>query len=216
MKWVVRIGVLLLVLVLGFFASSYWWLDRAAKRAIEVAGAEAMGVTVTLEKINIGVLRGEATLDSLNIANPRGYKKPYFFHLDSGMTEVSLRTLTEETVEIPTIELTGITIYIEPDKNGKYNYETILENIEASSERSQKEPESETKIIVRRLALRDMKIYYRLKNLDFIETPVRIDEYVIENIGEEGSEVDMEELMSIIVTGALRGIASRMPQIIVD
>jgi hypothetical protein len=212
----VRILIVLVVLIGGFFVSSYWWLDGAARKAIEVAGAEAMGVTVELDSINIGILRGEAKLAKLNIANPPDYKKPYFFDLAEGNAAVKLRTVTEETIEIPKIELVGITMYLEPDSSGKYNYERILENIEKFSKTEEETPtESETKIVVRHLELREIKVYYKLKNLNFIETPVLIDEPIIlKNVGEEGSEVDMEELMSIIISGALRGVASKMPEII--
>ena len=167
-------------------------------------------------KIHIGIVTGTATLEDLNIANPPNYQKPYFFDLSNGTATVSLKTIMEETIEIDSIELTGITMYLEPGKGGTYNYEQILENIEKYSERQETEPapESKTKVIVRHLALRDLKVYYKLKGLNFIEAPVEIPEIVMKNIGEEGSEVDMEKLMSIIITGALRGIASRMPQII--
>ncbi|MHC4939400.1 MAG: hypothetical protein ACYTHK_10555 [Planctomycetota bacterium] len=217
MRWIFRIFILLVVLIGGFFLSSYWWLDGAAKKAIEVAGAEAMGVTVELDSINIGILRGEARLKKLHVANPPGYKKDFFFDLKEGDAGVKLRTVTEETIEIPKIELVGITMNIEPDDASKYNYERILENIEKFS-RKQETPEeeaSEKKIVVRELILRDIQVYYRLKGLNFIEAPVLITEpIVMRNIGEEGSEVDMEELMSIIITGALKGIASRMPEVI--
>ena len=214
MKWIVRIVLILAVLLLGFMVSSYWWLDGAARKAIEVAGAEATGVTVELKSINIGVFRGEALLHNLNVSNPPGYQKPYFFDLERGGAGVKLSTVTKETIEIPKIELIGITMYLEPDKGGKYNYERILANIEEFTKSDEPAPESETKVVVDELALRDIKVYYRLKNLNFIEAPVLVDEIILKDIGKEGAEVNMEELISIVISGALRGIAKSMPEVI--
>lgn len=214
MKWVVRILIVLVVLIGGFIGSSYWWLDGAAKKAIEVAGADAMGVTVTLDKINIGILRGGATLQDLNIANPPGCEKPFFFDLRGGDTEVSIGTVMEDVIEIPKVELEGLTMYIEPDKSGKYNYETILANVETYTKSDAPKDDSEKLIKIKRLAIKDIKVYYKTKI--FVTTPVHIDEIVMTDLGSDGSGVDMGELISIILAGALKGVASELPGAIGD
>jgi hypothetical protein len=209
MKWVVRILIVLVVLVAGFVGSSYWWLDGAAKKAIEVAGADAMGVTVTLDKIRIGVLSGSATLSEFNIANPPGYEKPYFFDLKGGHTEVNIKSVMEDVIEIPTVELDGLTMYIEPGKGGKYNYETILENVEKYTQSDAPKDESGKLIKIKRLAIKDVKVYYKTKI--FVTTPVHVDEIVMTDVGSDGSGVDMGELISIIMAGALKGVANELP-----
>ena len=110
------------------------------------------------------------------------------------------------------IELVGITMYLEPDSSGKYNYERILENIEKFSKTEEETPtESETKSVVRHLELREIKVYYKLKNLNFIETPVgapveraeievRPDETVVLDIGTQsqgqGHETSFAQVVS--------------------
>lgn len=209
MKWIIRILIVLVVLIAGFLASSYWWLDGAARKAIEVAGSDAMGTTVTLDKIRIGVLRGSASLSEFNIANPAGYEKPFFFDLKSGATEVNLRTVMEDTIEIPKVELSGLTMYLEPGPGGKYNYETILENVEKYTKSEEPKEESETLIKIKRIEVRDIKVYYKTKV--FITTPVHVDEIILNDVGSDGSGVDMGELISIILAGTLRGIADELP-----
>jgi len=211
-KWIVRILVVFVVLVAGFLVSSFWWLDGAAKSAIESAGSEAMGTTVKLKSIDIGVLGGTASLEGFNIANPGGggYEKPFFFDLQSGTTEVTLKSVMEDTIEIPKIELTGITMYLEPGKGGKYNYKQILENIEEYTKSDKpKDDAKEKKIVVKRLELRDIKVYYKTKV--FVQAPVHVDEIVMNDVGSEGAGVDVGELISIILAGTLKGTADLLP-----
>jgi uncharacterized protein involved in outer membrane biogenesis len=208
-KWIIRILVILVVLIGGFLVSSYWWLDGAAKKAIEVAGSDAMGTTVTLDKISIGVLKGSASLKKFHIANPEGYEKPFFFDLQEGATEVDLGTVMKETIEIPSIELSGLTMYLEPGPGGKYNYEKILDNVEKYTKSDTPKEESEKQIKIKRIAIRDIKVYYKTKV--FVTTPVHVKEIVLNDVGSDGSGVDMGELISIILAGTLRGIADELP-----
>jgi len=213
MKWVIRILVVLIVLVGGFIGSSYWWLDGTARQLVEQEGSDALGVTVELKKLSIGILKGTASLGELNIANPPGCEKPYFFDLKEGATAINLGSVMEDEIRIPSIELSGLTMYIEPVKGGggKYNYDKLLENIEkyTKSEEAKPEDKGEKTVVIEKLVIKDIKVYYKTKA--FVTAPVHIDEIVMNDIGSDGSGVDMGELMSIILSGTLSGIANELP-----
>jgi len=213
MKWVIRILVVLIVLIGGFIGSSYWWLDGTARKLVEQEGSDALGVTVELKKLSIGVFKGTATLGELNIANPPGCEKPYFFDLKEGSTAINLGSVMEDEIKIPSVELTGLTMYIEPVKGGggKYNYDLLLESIEKYSDVEDAKPaeKNEKTVVIEKLVIRDIKVYYKTKV--FVTAPVHVDEIVMNDIGSDGRGVDMGELMSIILSGTLSGIANELP-----
>ena len=214
-KIVVWIVVALVVLVGGVAGSSYWWLDGAARKLVEQEGSDALGVTVTLDKLRIGVLKGEATLAKLNVANPPGCEKPYFFELDGGSTALNLRTVMEDEIVMTTLELSGLVMHIEPvEGTDKYNYDVILENAQKYGESQEDKPQddSEKKLVIERLVIRDIKVYY--KTNVFVTTPSHINEIVITDIGRDGGGVDMGELTSMIIAGTLKGVAKELPSAI--
>ena len=57
----------------------------------------------------------------------------------------------------------------------------------------------------------DIKVYYKDKTVPFVTTPVHVDKIEMKNIGSDGSGVEMGELISIILSGALNGIANELP-----
>ncbi|MEM8885514.1 MAG: hypothetical protein AAGD14_15725 [Planctomycetota bacterium] len=213
MKTLLKLVLFIVVLLAIAIGSSFWWLDGVAKKVIEEEGGNALGTQVKLEKLSIGILGGTAELGGLRIDNPSGYEKPFLFDLASGSTAVSLGTVMDQEIKIPTLELSGLTMYLEPNKSGKYNYQQILENIEKYGNKEKKEtPEqtaSEKTVVIERLVIRDVKVYYKTKA--FITTPVHVKEIVKENIGSDGRGVDLGELISIILTGALNGVANELP-----
>jgi len=225
MKILIRVVIVLVVLIVLVVGSSYFWLDGAARKAVEVAGTDTLGVPLTLGSLRIGVLGGTASLAKLNIANPEGCDKPFFFDLQEGSTQVSLASVLADTIEIPSLELTGLTMYIEPQEGtGKYNYDVLLDNIakntggESSGGPAEPEPEpqpapepegEQKKVRIKRLLIRDVKVYYKTKV--FVTTPVHVDEIEMQDVGSDGSGVDLGQLVAIVLTGALRGVADELP-----
>ena len=212
------VGALLLAIG-GVVAGSYWWLDSVAKQAIEVQGSDALGVTVELDSIRIGVMSGEARLKALTVANPPGCTKEQLFTLGEGTVELTVRSLMEDTIVIPRIELDSLDVNLEPVENGKYNSEIILENIARSLESATaREDETEKKIKVEYLVVRNIRVHYKTEM--WIAVPILIDKIEMRDIGSDGSGVNMEELSSIVTAGIFAGIwregAGKLPRAILE
>jgi hypothetical protein len=109
-------------------------------------------------------------------------------------------------------------MYIEPVKGGggKYNYDVLLENIDkyTKSEEAKPKDESEKTVVIEKLVIKDIKVYYKTKV--FVTAPVHIDVIEMNNIGSDGRGVDMGELISIVLSGTLKGIANDLPGAIGD
>lgn len=154
------VGVILFVLV-AFLAVGFF-VDSLAKKGIEAGGTYAMGVPTSLTSADVGLLTGSLTISSLNIANPSGFKTDHFFAMDSGKIAVSLASLMRDTVEVPTLELSGLDLNLEKAE-GKANYKVILENLgkaEKGDGTATPEAQQPTKrFIVREIVIRDINVH---------------------------------------------------------
>ena len=113
MRKIIKPITILLVLLIILVVVPILYIDTIAKTAIERGAQYALGVDVTLGSADVGLLSGEFTLTDLKIANPDGFQSPHFLHLENGNTQVTLSSLGEDTVVLPTLTLTGIDMHLE-------------------------------------------------------------------------------------------------------
>jgi hypothetical protein len=74
MRKVIWIGILVVVLAIaGAVYYAFSNLDRFAKKVIEEAGSQALGVAVKVDSVNIQLTQRQATITGLTVANPPGY-----------------------------------------------------------------------------------------------------------------------------------------------
>ncbi len=118
----------LVILLVAVVAIVFVSLDAIARAAIERGSTYALGVPTTLGSANIGILSGEFTMKDLDVANPEGFDGDYFFQLDEGFVSVSLGSLRQDTVEVPTLALTGVRMNLQK-KGPKANYTVITDNL---------------------------------------------------------------------------------------
>ena len=126
-KLAILAGALVVVLV-AIVAIAFMSIDSIAKTAIERGSTYALGVQTTLASADIGILSGEFAMFGLDVANPEGFESDHFLQLGEGFLAVSLGSLREDTVEVPTLALTGIDINLEK-RGGKANYKIIADNL---------------------------------------------------------------------------------------
>ncbi len=103
-------------------------IDSIAKVAIVRGSTYALGVQTTLASADIGIVSGEFAMKGLDVANPEGFESDHFLQLGEGFLAVSLGSLREDTVEVPTLALTGIDINLEK-RGGRANYKIIADNL---------------------------------------------------------------------------------------
>jgi len=132
----------LVVLLVAVVAIVLVSLDAIARAAIERGSTYALGVPTTLGSANIGILSGEFTMKDLVVANPEGFDGDYFFRLDEGFVAVSLGSLRQETIELPTLALTGVRMNLQK-KGGKANYTVITKNLKKLESRDTADKDGE-------------------------------------------------------------------------
>ncbi|MCK6448628.1 MAG: AsmA family protein [Planctomycetes bacterium] len=214
MRKLLRFVVLLFLLAAVAAALLVIFIDRAAKTAIEEGGTYALGVPTHLEKADIGLTSGRFALTGLAIDNPQGFDAPRFLSIGRGELALTLGSLTEDTIEAPTLELSGIELALER-KDGKANYDTILASLERFSSKDDgksapqpkgDEPQSTKRFVIREVIVRDVKATIQLLPIggELTKTTVTVPSIRLTNVGEDGRS--MSQLFAEVLDGILRAV----------
>lgn len=130
MKWVIRLALVAVVLVVVVCVVAFWQMDRIATVGLQKAVAFATQCDTSVDKVDVSPFAGEAQLNSLEIKNPEPFQPvhEHFIKLGSGKAAVDLGTLRKKEVVIPEVTIDGVELTL-VGREGKTNYETILESI---------------------------------------------------------------------------------------
>lgn len=212
MKKLIRmVAVLLVLLVLATVAVALY-VDTIAKTAIERGATYALGVETTLGSADVGLLSGTFSMRDLTVANPAGFESPYFTHLGEGDVKVALKTLRQQTVELPTLTLTDLDIHLDK-KEGKANYDVILENLSRFESGDESEKEADGKrFVINEILIERIVVRVQLLPIggDLTKLDVPIDEIRLRNVGSDtDGSVLMSELTSVIIKAVLAAIVQK-------
>lgn len=222
------LGGLLVILVAGVLIALSS-INAIAKKAIQSGGGYALGTQVKVDSVSVGLLSGKLSLAGLEVANPTGaatFKSPHFLSLDHGGVAVSVNSLRQPVVELPSLTLDTLSINLE--KSGEVtNYKAILDNLAKVSGGSEKPAAgtgSEKKFVIRELDLRNINVSVDLiggpgavSNLTRVNVP--IDRIQLTDVGKtgtgvKGTGVTLGELSAIIVKAILAAAADKGGDII--
>lgn len=204
MKWIIRLGAVLIGIVVLVGVIGYISINKIAKAGVEHGGTYALGVDTKLKDINVGVLSGSLSMNGLSIANPEGFKADHFLSLGDGNVQVSLGSLMSDQVDVPVLKLSDIQIDLEKDK-GKANYDVILEHLaKVTGGEEPSQPAEKTggkKFVVHELLIKNVKVNAQV--IGGISVPVVIPEIKLTDVGSDGEGVTLGDLSGIIVTSIL-------------
>jgi len=198
---------LLILLVIGGLAATLFYIDGIARSAVEKGGTYALGVPTRLESAHVGVFSGTFGLGGLEVENPEGFEAKRFLALREGAAEVDLGSLRTDKVEIPTIRLAGIRMVLEK-RDGKANYELILEHLESLTGPGEPAPEAQQagkSFVIRELIIEDAEVDVQLLPVggELTRTTVPLERIRLTDIGEGEQGVKMSELSGVIVQAIL-------------
>ncbi len=210
--------ILLVVAVVVVFVS----IDAIAKAAIERGATYALGVQTTLDSADIGVLSGEFRMKGLDVANPEGFTSDSFFRLGEGFVAVSLGSLRQDTVELPTLALSGVQMNLEK-KAGSSNFGVITDNLKRFESPETGPPGDSAKpgksFIIREIVITDINVTVDLLpiggTLNRIEVP--IEQVRLTDVGNDGfTTAEMTALVIKAIMAAVVENAANLPADLVN
>ena len=199
----------IIVAVIYFAGSSV--LNKGIKSGVETYGPRVTQTPVTLEDVQLSILSGSGMLKGLNVGNPEGYKSANIFALGQIDLKVNTRSVFSDKIIIDHIIIKRPAMSYEK-KLTTSNLKKLLENIEQFTGPSS-EPEAETaeeekagtkkQVIIKKLLIEDGTIYVGALGIGQTVPLPRIE---MENIGEDGNEMTMPEVIDLVLSKVLQSI----------
>lgn len=219
MKWLIRIALIVVLLVVIAAVAGVFMIDSIATAAVAKGAAFATQTDAECEKVDIQIFGSAATITNLDIKNPDGQFRDQFdsfLKLGSGSAEVSVGSVMSDLVEIPTVELSDIELSL-VSKDGKKNYEVILESLKRfQGDAPPKETEGGKEYVIKKTTISRITVHY-----DFDKDPalgalpargtleIAFDKpMVIENLGQGG--VPMSQITADLITDILVQVTANM------
>lgn len=174
MKWLLRIGVIVVLLVVVAAVAGFVLIDNIATAAVKNGAAFATQTDVECEKVDVKVFGSSAQIINLDIKNPdglfdeliQGFDEEYqdvfksFLVLGNGTAQITVGKMMADKIEIDKVELSDIEISL-IGKDGKKNYEVILESLKRfQGDAPPKETESEKQVVIKELIISNITVYY--------------------------------------------------------
>lgn len=121
------LGLVLLVVALSLA------MNPLLGKVLRAGVTRATGTQTSLASVDLGLVSGRLELGGFAIANPEGFRDEPFLALDEGRVDVATFSLLGDTVEIPSIELSGVQLNVEAHGLST-NYRAILDNMRSGSD----------------------------------------------------------------------------------
>lgn len=208
LKKLVKIAVILVVVLIVVIGVIFWQINALAKAAIERGGTYALGVPTAVEDIDISLFGGSVKVDALNIANPQGFEAPHLLQNRYFGLEIESGSVFSDTIKVPLIELDGMDVYLEKNKEGQNNFSAILANLEKfkSGEEEQVDQQKEgKKFIVDKIALTNITAHVDLPVVGM--QTFKIDRIELNGVTEDNAQgVAMEELAARIMPAIMGNV----------
>ena len=153
-KWLVRLLLGLVVLIILASVSIHFFLDSAIKRGVETVGPMLAKVEIKLESVSLSLLSGAGKIKGLVVGNPEGFKTPSAIQVSTASLSLQPSSLLGDKVVIHSINVQGPEITYETDLKNS-NLKRILANLDESTGGGQAAPTSPSGKPARKLQVDD-------------------------------------------------------------
>jgi hypothetical protein len=210
-------GIVLLTIIALIFVLFTVFGNQAIKVGIETGATMALKVGVSVEDVNLSILRGTFQLTGLKIENPEGYQNPEFLTLGKAMAALKTSSLFSDTIEIEKIQLDDVKLTIEQKGLTTNNLQEILKSLPKSEEKAAKpdagpkmEEKAGKKMLIRELVINGVEVKVKLLPIpgktDTI--PLRLNPIVLKNLGSD-KPINTAELTAKILQAIAGGVAEQ-------
>lgn len=210
-KRLIGFALLTVIIVAVIYFAGSTVLNKGIKSGVETYGPRVTQTPVTLEDVQLSILSGSGMLKGLHVGNPEGYKSENIFALGQIDLKVNTRSVFSDKIIIDHIIIKRPAMSYEK-KLTTSNLKKLLENIEQFTSPSS-EPEAETaeeekagtkkQVIIKKLLIEDGTIYVGALGIGQTVPLPRIE---MENIGEDGNEMTMPEVIDLVLSKVLQSI----------
>jgi len=199
-KLILRIGIGLVVVVLGVLAVLWFSLNSIVKRGVETVGSYLTKTEVKLNSVNLSPFSGRGELSGFLLGNPEGFKTPSAIQVGALAVSVDLSSIKSDKIVVKSIVIDSPEITLEGGILKDNNLSKILANIESASGGDQSKPTEKSgeaekrasrKIQVDDLIVRNARL--RVALLGDTAAPVSVPEIHLTKLGTGADGITIAE-----------------------
>ena len=212
-----KIFLFLVILAVAAVAAIYFLgssaLNKGIKTAVEKFGPEITQTPVRLDEVDLSILSGNGTLTGLYVGNPDGYKSENIFALGQIEVDIDTSSVFSDKIIINKIIIKKPEISYEKTLMSS-NIKALMENIDAfTGSADENAPELEEavpaedgsakQVVIKQLVIEDGTVFVGLMGAG---TTVPLPRIEMNDIGEDGNNKSMPEIIDLIITEVLTSI----------
>jgi hypothetical protein len=212
-KWILRIGIILVLLVIVALAIVFFNLNSIVKKGVETVGPQLTKVDVRLGAAKLSPMNGNGELSKLFVGNPEGYKTPSAIEVGNIKVAVQLSSALSDTIRVDEVNIQAPIITFEGGIGGN-NLSQILKNLEGAPEDVPPTPEGKPaseggkKFFVKDVVVNGGKINVNITGLGGKTMTIPLPPIHLTNIGSEENGVTAaqlcKELLKPIIASAMK------------
>ncbi|MDO6489592.1 AsmA family protein [Colwellia sp. 6_MG-2023] len=209
-KLILLVGVLVLIAGGAFIFLSGDAINALIKTKIEQVGSDVTEQSVTVNRVDMKLLKGAGTINGLVLANPSSYSAPSVFSLNEITLDINLKSLGTDLIVIDQIIIDKPEAVVEFTENGNANIKDLLEAIKKNTASDNTAVESESEqaepiIRVNKFVLAGVSLTVDLTKLGNKSHQAILADIQLSNIGGE-SGMPASQLGAELVKQALSSI----------
>jgi hypothetical protein len=212
LKWLLGIGLVFLIAIGGGLYYLYSNLDILIAQAIEEFGSEAAGVPVRVDRVELDLEAGRASIFGLRVSNPPGFKGEHAFTLGEITVDIDLDSLAEQNpIVLDEIRIASPVVYYEFNEARQTNLDVLQSNASAGSKNESTTEEAatsgpETHLRIKKLQFSDGRVEADTRAIGGNELEAKLATAALTNVG--GSKgATGGEVGEIVVTELARQTA---------
>lgn len=190
-KIVMIVVAIVVVAVAALLLTTLGSMDKLIQAGIEKYGSEMTKADIKLDKVDLDLTNGQASLQGLYVGNPKGFETEYLTRLDEIKVALDLESITSDPVIIKEILIQGPVFNYEMASGGS-NLDAVLKNVReyagAGTEEGSKESDESAgpRMIINDVYIRNGTVslsHKMLKGKNMITAP--LPEIHLEDVGKE-------------------------------
>jgi len=208
MKWLKRIGVGLIVLLVVLILVANFFLGSIVKSTVNSVGPLALGVPVSLADANFRLLQGKLYLKGFVLGNPEGFKSDHAISVGEVAVDLDMKTILSDTIHVRRVYVDKPEISYELGL-GTSNVGTILDKL--GGDKKEPTPQSKKKVIIDDFLIENGGIVIAAKLTGGVGAPVPLPTIHMKDLGkDEGgtSVVDVFKKVFGAIISSATGLVS--------
>ncbi len=209
-KWIIRILISLVILLIVALVAVRLFLDSAVKRGVETVGPMLAKVEIKLNSVSLSLLSGSGAIKGLIVGNPEGYKTPSAISVGDASLAVQAGSIFSDKVIIRSIHVRAPEITFESELNVTHNnLNKILANLQEATggaapaksgePAKPKEAKAGKKFEVDDFLISGGKIHVSLTTLKGKSVTVPLPEVHLTNLGQGPDGITAGELATRVI-----------------